>query len=239
MVVTVIIIILAGLIFVAVATGLRTAREATERQFVRNISTGVEQFKQAFKFYPPLVDDTTPLDTATKRILVQGDTGDGGLAALQYLQNPAQPRFSERSLPIFLAGVLGQEYDGVEGSGFLAPQPDGQFAKSGPRTDPFLDTSRDAERLARTGGDTIPAYRDRWNGAIRYYRWEPTKYPKGHPQFGETSSGNAPVLFGDPAGNAKLRDGGFAIVSAGRNQRIANSPPTADDNLDNIVELAQ
>jgi len=239
MVVTVIIIILAGLIFVAVATGLRTAREATERQFVRNISTGVEQFKQAFKFYPPLVDDTTPLDTATKRILVQGDAGDGGLAALQYLQNPAQPRFSERSLPIFLAGVLGQEYDGVEGSGFLAPQPDGQFAKSGPRTDPFLDTSRDAERLARTGGDTIPAYRDRWNGAIRYYRWEPTKYPKGHPQFGETSSGNAPVLFGDPAGNAKLRDGGFAIVSAGRNQRIANSPPTADDNLDNIVELAQ
>ena len=104
LVVTVIIIILAGLIFIAVGAGLKTAREATERQFVRNLATGVEQFKQAFRFYPPLVDDAMPLDLATKRVRVQGDTGDGGLAALQYLQDgtllpsnpPSEPRFSER-----------------------------------------------------------------------------------------------------------------------------------------------
>ncbi len=255
MIVTVIIIILAGLIFIAVGAGLKTAREATERQFIRNLATGVEQFKQSFRFYPPLVDDAMPLDLVTKRILVQtGNTGDGPLEALRYLSENvpgsenvtgsenvqlAVGRFSEHSLPIFIGGVLGQEYDGVEGPGFFTPTADGQFSKVGPKTDSFIDTSRDADRLARGTGGTIPVYRDRWESAIRYYRWEQGRFPKGNERAGEVRFNNVPQRLGDVQTNPKLRDGGFAIVSPGRDRRISAGATTTDDDKDNIVEIAQ
>ena len=63
---------------------------------------------------------------------ILGDTGDGGLSARLYMRDPVAPRFSTRSLPIFLAGCLDKQYDGVDGTGFFKPSEDGVFARVGP-----------------------------------------------------------------------------------------------------------
>ncbi len=244
MVVVVIAIILAALIFVAVGAGLRTSRRLTEQQFVRSLATGVEQFKQAFKFYPPLVNDADPIDTPGRRVRLLGDTGDGGLSIQQYMRDPAQPRFSILSLPVYLGGVLGRDIDGVEGLGFNTPSSDGVFSRAGPKTDAYVDTSRDPERLVKSGSETVSSYRDRWNTSIRYYRWEATKVVSGSNKgdVARNSAGdplyNVPGAVGDATVNAQLRSGGFAIISAGPDQRISdfiNGP----ENSDNIVEIGQ
>jgi len=55
--VTVIILILAAFILVAIGRAIRGARGTADQFFMRSISVGVERFRQDFNFLPPLVDD--------------------------------------------------------------------------------------------------------------------------------------------------------------------------------------
>lgn len=112
---------------------------------------------------------------------------------------------------------------------------------------------------------------DRWNNSIRYYRWQKTYFASG-PQKGEVEFFRIPPgafppavwkeIIKDPsqylpmtsAANRQkaetlaatlvpqLRNGEFAIVSAGPDGQIADAPADvaeASRNLDNLVEVGQ
>ncbi|MGQ0626967.1 MAG: prepilin-type N-terminal cleavage/methylation domain-containing protein [Phycisphaerales bacterium] len=244
MVVVVIIIILAALIFIAVGAGLRSARTNIEQTFVRNLSTGVEQFRQDFRFLPPLVDDAMPVDAATRKVRLQGDTGDSGVSVVQHLRDATMVRASRRSLPVYLMGALDKEFDGVDGAGLFKPSDDGAFARVGPKVDALIDVSRDPDRFVRESGDVLrPTFIDRWKNSVLYYRWEPTRVAGASKEVARSNDGtplyNTPPAAGDPNANAALRSGGFAIVSAGADGRINNSDPNAEENKDNLVETGQ
>jgi type II secretory pathway pseudopilin PulG len=101
---------------------------------------------------------------------------------------------------------------------------------------------------------------DRWSDGsgsaandrpIRYYRWQPSYYPKNDPKAGQVQYWNVPIAVGgdvnnatNPPGKPELKSAEFAIVSAGPDRRFGDEPGlTPQERLnaaaDNIVEVGR
>jgi type II secretory pathway pseudopilin PulG len=235
-----VVIVLMALTAVTVGGAIKSARISSERYYVSSLRMGVEQFKQAFGFYPPLVD------------FVAGDT----VFVNDNLEVPDNPRYSVYSLPVYLLGSGGVALDGYTGPGQARPLENGTWDRASPKVEPFLDPSRDAERVRPFGGFSTLV--DRWGRAIRYYRWEPTLEPKYlaggviNPAVGEIQTHNIPRALYDAGEDTWVQDrnsaagrrsGNFAIVSGGPDGVISDAPSTNPEwqvfNKDNIVEIGQ
>ncbi len=226
---------LVALLLVGVARALRSARLAAERQLIGALKIGVEDFKQQFGFYPPLVNDAAPgpIDAMNNPVIRDG-------AFLRYETLPNEPRFSTYSLPYYLIGALGAEVDGVKGPGFTTVKDDGSFERRGPSTGPKVDMGKDPSRFVFDPGDPQRhkvQIMDRWGNAIRYYRWEHTVFEnRTDPRYGQVKMYNVPAEVGDPVKNVSLRSAEFAILSLGPDQLANPTDPAAPENADNIVE---
>lgn len=243
------IVVLMALTLVTVGSMMKQARLATERQYIGALKLGVEQFKQSFGFYPPLVTAVVG-----DRALLQGAGADPS-GVSRYLQDENNPRASVYSLPVYLMGSAGRFVDGYDGAGQGRPKPDGTWDTGAPRTEPFIDPSRDRERLQPAG--QFSQLVDRWGSPIYYFRWEPTMHPKFieggalNPQFGEVKSANIPYAlynaaedrWADKANSAAgLRAAAFAIVSPGPDGRISferSTEPGWYVNDDNLMETGR
>lgn len=177
----------------AFATGKRAATE----QFMRNIAFGLEQFKNDFNYYPPMID--------------------GHLHAIESLPSPQmveselqENRFkSILSLPLYLVGVgdLNADMkddgadDGAAGKGIRDPGPDRSWGGAADRSlaratqvgrvyGPYMDVGAgrnfrpvkesdlSAVELADVNPDEIKGlyvFADRWDTPIRYYRSWPVR----------------------------------------------------------------
>lgn len=238
-----IVIVLAGLIFVAVGPAIRTARQSAQTQVIRSLKVGVDQFKQQFGFLPPLVDDADPflvLSATQRRLKIMGENQADPIAALRYLRyeiNPQQPRYSERTLPFYLVGNLGKDLGGVDGPGYNTPEQDGSFSKLPPRHEPLFET----QDAGSAGSSSVAAIRDRWDTPIRFYRWQPVRFAKGTAQAGQPDLMNTyvPRAVGYWLSNPSLRSAGFAIVSLGADRRTDDRQPDAAGNPANLAPEAQ
>lgn len=256
--------IVTSLLLVGVSSVVRTSRISAEQNYLRTLSQAIVAFKNEYKFYPPLLRDVRsvagayvdedPLDTGSvpPRMRLAGDTGSGDRLAnvAAFLRSDPNtdldaPRFSTRSLAVYLGGVMGASVDGFDGDGMASPLEDGTFAQDRRRRAPFLDLTKDSFRLQRTAptANTPQATQlnDRWLTPIRYYRWEPRRLAAGTLQGGQVDTVNSrwPAAVGNPANNAALRAARFAVVSAGPDRRINDQDPDAPENRDNIVEFGQ
>lgn len=176
-------------------------------------------------------------------------------------------RSSIYSLPVYLAGSLERNVDGVDQFGSNNADAEGRFLKGTGNNKPMLDTAKFAERLQprlRDGTEVTDRNRvvilDRWGTPIRYYRWLPTFHQASGPgsplvytfsngsappanatnQAREVRSTNTPWPIGDPRDttNALLRGASAAVVSAGPDKQINDGVPWNEGvNRDNIVEL--
>ncbi len=232
------IVVLMALTLVTVGSMVKQARLAAERQFLGSLKMGVEQFKQSFGFYPPLV-------------------GLGANLQQQRLDSTGN-HSSPYSLPYYLLGIGDRLLDGYDGPGQGRPKEDGTWDTGAPMTDALIDVSRDRERYS----PFTRVFQDRWGGAIEYFRWEPSMHgkflPGGalNPQFGEVASANIPpALYDDTEDRwadkfnsaAGLRAGAFAIVSAGPDGQLNRLARSADGNAalwdaqnkDNLAEVGR
>jgi prepilin-type N-terminal cleavage/methylation domain-containing protein len=267
MVVVVIISLLAAFVVVAGGAVIRQARKSSEEGFLRALNTGAEQFSQQFGFAVPLVDDDAPggpIDATTNlpinpRVRIAGESA--GLTdparPLRYLRmelDQTRTRFSVRSLPYYVVGLLPQRVDGVDGPGFGTPAADGSFSRSSSARKAMVDlkdrTSAIVNTPGRTPAEFYPEIHDRYRQAIRYYRWEPTRHVDGAAasgraggpanntaQVGEIRDYNVPGALGDPrlVLHAALRSSKWAIVSAGADRVINDDNPADAGNADNVV----
>jgi prepilin-type N-terminal cleavage/methylation domain-containing protein len=270
-----IMLVLSSLILVGLTGLVRNARVQGERQALRSMGMGVEQFTRTFGFVPPLVDDSSPAGaiellsaTNTFRARIKGSQlGEAGpVQFLRYeVSNPRGQRYSELTLPYFLAGALGQTVDGAAGVGLTRPLIDGSFSRRGEPIEPLYVDTANPERLKRRSG-TQPvvsdvneqlAFTDRWGTEIRFYSWLPTFHqpveaPLFHPDASDSrlmcdgrirssEVRNRPAAAGqwscDVRFNPAARSARWAIVSAGPDKRIDDVETDAPVNMDNIVIL--
>ncbi|HZW07241.1 MAG TPA: prepilin-type N-terminal cleavage/methylation domain-containing protein [Phycisphaerales bacterium] len=278
--VVVIVTVLAALLFVAIGAAVRAVRKAGEQQYVRSLAMAVEQYKQSVGSVPPLVAEgptesdgplvMNPAAGTPFRPRIKGEGSAQDLTrAIRYARyeidadgtNPDLNRSSRYTLAVYVLGVLGKKYDGVEGPGFTKPDTDGVFSRAGATTQPLFDVTRHTERVQRlpvAGSEDDPACRtvilDRWNNPIRYYRWLPTYHtasatvlPSVYPgapgnapaQAKEVRSFNVPPGVGNPVTNPELRGAQAAVVSAGPDGQINDADADAPENQDNIVEVVK
>lgn len=235
-IVLVIIALVAGILIVGVRHALIGARLASERQFVTTLRMGVEQFKEQFKVLPPLVDDDGAFSAGTFEVPIAGFVLNDNQSVLKFLSlqsRPNDPRYSERTLPLYLMGAANKEIDGIEGMGFTAVERNGQFSKRGKAFEPYFSADREQTRVVTSGsrGEDTRLFDKflRPRGVpIRYYRWLPTFYDRNNvvagSQVGDIKDHNVPFAVGDPAKNGVLRDGEYAVVSAGQNNAFGDEP---------------
>jgi prepilin-type N-terminal cleavage/methylation domain-containing protein len=209
--------ILLALLIGSVKLVTRTAKGTVDRAAVNEIQKGASQFKQLFGFYIPLVRERDPgnavviepipnANPARNRVSVHKPQDADFLDDLQannFTVNPLNPlldeRYSERSIAIYLAGVLpspvfpaqpqGLPIDGVNGPGFCKPLIDGSFAipadllhpgagadatkRTGQTYEPFIQLGASGLRFEGSAAqpDAVTII-DRSGVPIRYYRWE-------------------------------------------------------------------
>jgi prepilin-type N-terminal cleavage/methylation domain-containing protein len=151
--------ILLALIIGGAKLAIRTAKGTVDHQAVHSINMGASQFKQLFGFYIPLIRDEDQNSPNPRRTIVQisginrvnvhrATDGLPGVPYLTFMQGPGpgvtltnplvDDRYSECSIPVYLAGQLslrldpaqpnGIPIDGIEGAGFCKPVIDGTFA---------------------------------------------------------------------------------------------------------------
>lgn len=188
-----IMLVLSSLILVGLTGLVRNARVQGERQALRSMGMGVEQFTRTFGFVPPLVDDVAAAGaivqdaaTGTFRARLRGAVVGDELGPERYLRYETAahrgPHWSTLTLPYFLMGTMGESVDGVAGLGFTRPQADGSFARRGEPFEPFYDLGANPERLKRRAttqqvvvdANEQLAIVDRWGSDVRFYRWAPT-----------------------------------------------------------------
>jgi type II secretory pathway pseudopilin PulG len=226
-----IVFMLMGLLIAGIHYAMKTTRGTLDRQAVAALKIGVDQFKQEFGFFPALVKDMgdDPLNPtladpllgtppSIPRVFALSTPAD--LSYLRGGAGPAPPvpdlRFSIYSLAYYVVGALDKDADGVQGPGFTAPTRDGGFTRKGPVFGPYFDTGRNAKAIyapdARQGRIEL---RDSGGVAFRYYRWQPDA--GSMPATGLANDFlNVPVIVGDPAEDAELRNAAYAIVGAGK-----------------------
>jgi len=255
--VTVIILILAAFILVAIGRAIRGARGTADQFFMRSISVGVERFRQDFNFLPPLVDDAhnapgAPListgNGSIRRPKLQNQMASGAdLPATQLEEfygnatTPPIPRFSSLSLSYYLLGTLPRAVDGVDGPGFTRPLTDGGFSLTGSKYPPAFDFANSTERLVGDGSGVPERTRlvDRYGFPILYVRWEPFFFSDTDPNRGQVANWCVPAFLGDAREDSKLRRGGFALISGGPDGRLSLNSATDPVNNDNVLELGQ
>jgi type II secretory pathway pseudopilin PulG len=238
------IFLLMALLMVAVHHAIGFTRSSSDRAAVAGLKQGVEQFKQAFGFPPPLVKDGIP-----PTFPGQGPISNFKPVVYQLSNNPdvtrlsgvypifipdppappppppngTDPRFSIYALSYYVLGALDKNVDGQDGPGFCAVKRDGSFEKSGRKFGPFFDPRRgDAVYEEHVSGTDGPAgriqLRDSHGVAFRYYFWLSTLTAMGTLSNTPTTDDlRIPELVGDPTKNPDLRNAEYAIVGAGPN----------------------
>lgn len=219
-----IIALLAAVLFVALRTARGTGDLAAERAYVSSLKLAVLQFKEQHGFIPPLVVDGPPIPT-TASGTPPIDTNDDPMVwsapdLANHLSNVNNGnRFSIFSLPYYIYGALGKDFDGAEGPGYTEPNKSGKFARRGRVFDALMDTAKDktkrgAPRLffanpaSNARADKIvPVLLDYWSAAvaggdgqlaIRYYRWIPEYVSAAGPDKGQVDFYNMPSAVIDP-----------------------------------------
>jgi len=192
--VVVIVGLLISLLVVAMSGALTSSKRAMTEQFVRTIGMGVEQFKNDFGYYPPLIDG------AKHTVETQGRAG-GAFDADAFRDELEDVRYhSMFSLPVYLLGVgemappdfldpgdpnYENRHDGVEGPGFRDPGPDRSWGGGAEREEhapsyvgrvygPYIDVGA-GDAVRRVALRDIPI----WDGNPMNI---PTT-PDGHPLF--------------------------------------------------------
>ena len=215
--------VLIGLLFVAFRTTRRYAASVTDRQAVNAVKMGVSRFIEECGIAPPLVRDRA---TASPRTVVTGGGGTAArfsvydfspastdMAVLRDVTFPApsdanpfaDARYSERSLPVYLAGAC--EYpmggtaaadlpiDGVRGPGFYKANADGTFdvpatlrvggtpggRTGGSKIESLLDASKSYLQVVQDPADPERVeLLDSKKVPVRFYRWvNGAAYPQG------------------------------------------------------------
>lgn len=237
-VVIIVIVILVSLGTVAAARAVRSSRESAERLLLVSIKQGVEQFKQQFGFYPPLVKNggvgpvpDGPIGQDATTGIVKPQVWDAAFLRSESavaLTTTQEERYSEYSLPYYLMGVLDANdmsttstpIDGVPGPGFTHPAEDGSFSKKGQAYGPYIDAGVRKRLVNEDSVNGRIKFVDRWYvagvnwPAIRYYRWMPQVFDTG-PNKGQVKQFMVPRVLGDPNKDENLRNAEFAIVSFG------------------------
>jgi prepilin-type N-terminal cleavage/methylation domain-containing protein len=206
--------VLIGLLFVAFRTTRRYASQVTDRAAVSAIKMGVSRFVEECGIVPPLVRDRA---AATPRTVVAGGGGAAsrfsvydfspGAADMAVLRdvtfpaasdvNPfADARYSERTLPVYLAGACDYPLgggaaadlpiDGVRGAGFYKAKSDGTFEvpatlraggtpggrTGGSKIDSLLDSSKSYLQVVPDPDDRERVeLLDSKKVPVRFYRW--------------------------------------------------------------------
>lgn len=153
-------IVVIGVLIALLITGLNAAgkfaRKAAAQQTISALQAATNQFKDQFRFLPPLVHDGADMGIADP--VARGafdDTGPvyqdrygrslvnvyklGEQAGRDFLKGstlpPNQPyqdaRYSKFSLPFYLMGALDASVDGVDGLGMVTPAADGSWVGVG------------------------------------------------------------------------------------------------------------
>ncbi len=247
MFVLLLIFVLLGILLIGMTHAFRAAKGSADTQAAAALKTSVEQFRQQFGFFPPLVRDEGhpfppgPLEAGGINPAVYSASTPAHAAFLRHTGAPTPDlRFSRHSLPYYLLGVLAEAQDGKAGPGFREPGRDGSFKKTGRVFDPFFDTSRTRGAIfARDPAEGQFELRDRTGSPYRYYRWlrgNPAQASASNPDGVVTLADlNVPAMVGDPAENPALRSAEYAIVGAGPNGLFGDEdelPPTHPDFLD-------
>lgn len=220
-----VVFLLIGLLIAGLRFATRATRGQLDTQAAAALKVAVEQFKQQFAFFPPLVKDRVGgsfpiLPGPPKRVLVF-DLQDP--ADVLFLRTPpanaAQPdeRFSVYTLAYYVMGALEVDVDGKAGFGFTEPTRDGRFALRGPVFGPYFDTGRNPRAVFAADPDRgVIELRDSNNVSYRYYRW---LNDAGAPNPSNPLNDylNVPDIVGDPATSPEVRNAQYAIVGAGPN----------------------
>lgn len=222
-----VVFLIMGLILAGLRYAVRGARSSADATTLNSLKTAVDLFRREFGFFPPLVKDFQPLTASTPRrpnVYVVGTPAD-----LAFLRDPASPsgwagappgsdlRFSVYAPAIFLMGALDAPVDGKDGPGFTTPTRDGAFTRIGRTFEPFFDTSRNPRALFNSdAANGKVELRDVNNVAFRFYRWMPDDQSQYNASAPINDFYNVPSIVGDPAADARLRSGEYAIVAAGR-----------------------
>ncbi len=215
--------VLIGLLFVAFRTTRRYAASVTDRQAVNAVKMGVSRFVEECGIAPPLVRDRA---VASPRTVVTGGGGiparfsvydfspaSADMAVLRDVTFPApsdvnpfaDARYSERSLPVYLAGACDfpmggaaasdLPIDGVRGPGFYKAKADGTFdvpatlraggapggRTGGSKIESLLDASKSYLQVVQDPADPERVeLLDSKNVPVRFYRWvNGAAYPQG------------------------------------------------------------
>jgi type II secretory pathway pseudopilin PulG len=217
--------LLIGLLIAGVRYATRSARRSGDTQTAAALKMGVEQFRQQFGFFPPLVKDLGdppgfgggPLGGVPPQPRVYSAQSPADVQYLRTLPGPGTPdvRFSVYALAYYVVGALDANVDGKAGPGFTLPSRDGVFARRGATYGPYFDTGRNARAVfAADPENGRIELRDAYNTAYRYYRWLPDA---GAPNSASPVNNflNVPVLVGDPETQPEVRGADYAIIGAG------------------------
>lgn len=223
---------LMALLIVGLRLASNYARRTSEEATVNSLQMGVEQFRQEFGFFPPLVKDQTPLVSQGGRtapsVYQESVQADYDFLRGESASGPGGDlRFSVYSLPYYVIGALGEAtdqtlVDGVEGPGFLTPERDGGFSPTGKRYDPFFSVSKGTQGVfASDLAAGRVELRDRFGTSYRYYRWV---RGDANGAVNTLTDLNIPELVGDPSETVELKSAEYAIVAAGANRVFGDLP---------------
>lgn len=158
-------------------------------------------------------------------------------------------RFSTHSLAYYLLGALGVDpagpgnppVDGVKGAGFMTPNRDGTFRKTGGKKyEPLFDTTKGTQGLVEVDAATGRfELRDRRGIAYRYYSWRHGRQynPGQKPEIREPADLNIPRILGDPADDPQLRSAEYAIVAAGANRVFGDFWTDVNDGTETMQQI--
>jgi prepilin-type N-terminal cleavage/methylation domain-containing protein len=206
--------VLMGLLFVAFRTTRRYVSSVNDRAAASAIKMGVSRFVEECGILPPLVRDQArsspltilpPAAGAAARFSVYDFSPASSNDDLEDLRDVTYPvvsadnpfedrRFSERSLPVYLAGACdfppepNLPIDGVRGVGMFKAKADGAFAipasvlasggaasgRSGVRAiEPLIDLTKGYLTLHQdlSGDQPVVELRDKKQVPVRLYRW--------------------------------------------------------------------
>lgn len=249
-----IIAVLASIISVGIARGVSGARAASEKAFCASLKLACEQFKQQFGFLPPVMNDVQVIDGVENQPAMLNIVEES-----RKLNPNFEVFYSVNTLAYYLVGAADKDVDGVDGPGFTFPvdktpahSEEGHFSRKGQTLSALVDVSKNKQRLVSFGNTRM--INDRWDRPLRYYRWMPGYYPNDNSVEASLRGtvrdpGNPKVpgavwrslANGDSRKTAvdfpELRDGGFAIVSAGPDGDFGEGDTQAAK--DNIVEIGQ
>jgi len=220
--------ILMGLLGLSAVHIMKTARVTADRQMVKSIQAGISEFQKEFGFIPPLMKEQHDVDEATgtpnpstvvtagrARVDIYLNALNADVDELHGVIPPGEgaqpdnplrdPRFSTRSLAVYLAGALNipvtaastVPMDGIAGPGLYKPNQDGTFtvpadvrnasttsARTTGAFQPFVSLGKTPKLYSSVVSPFKVELRDSRDAPIRYYRWlQGREEPAGSRKF--------------------------------------------------------